>query len=613
MITARPVELLAPAKDLTCGVEAILHGADAVYIGAPKFSARSAAGNSINDIHALCEFAHVYNACVYVALNTILTDGELKTAEMLIRQIYNAGADALIIQDMGITQLDIPPIPLHASTQTDNSTPSKIEFLTKTGFNRIILARELTLDEIQTISTSVPGASLEAFIHGSLCVSCSGRCYLSAAMNGRSANRGECAQCCRLPYSLVDTDKKVIVHQKHLLSLKDMNRSDDLEALMQAGVSSLKIEGRLKDVSYVKNITAYYRQKLDELFSKNPAFYRPSAGHSSYTFEPRPAKSFNRGFTTCMLHGRDMNMTSFDTPKSIGEPAGVFRECRGKSCLAPTTNVQLNNGDGLAFFNSHGELEGFRVNRVEGNRIIPYKMPRMMPDTFLYRNYDQAFESLLSKPSAERNIGVTMEWGSYPDGFTLTMTDETGAKVAIARPLVKEKARKPQEDAIRKQLGKLGGTPFVATDICITTGDDYFVPSSLLNGMRREVSERLVLLRRIRYMRKYVNRKKYDTEIAYPQQTLDFSENISNMKAIAFYTKHHAEVMEPAFEIKMREHVTLMTTKHCLLYSMGWCPVHQKKQSPYKEPYFLIYKDIRLKLSFDCKKCRMLVSVSPEK
>ncbi|MDR2914816.1 MAG: U32 family peptidase, partial [Tannerella sp.] len=353
MITARPIELLAPAKDLTCGMEAILHGADAVYIGAPKFGARAAATNSIDDIHALCDFAHLYNARIYVALNTILKDEELKETEILIRKIYDAGADALIVQDMGITQLDIPPIPLHASTQMDNCTPEKVGFLHKAGFTQIVLARELTLDEVQTISERVPDVTLEAFIHGALCVSYSGRCYLSYAVSGRSANRGECAQCCRLPYSLVDAGGTVITERKHLLSLKDMNRSDDLEAMMRAGISSLKIEGRLKDVSYVKNIVAYYRKKLDGIFAKNPVFYRSSAGYSSYTFEPQPEKSFNRGFTSYFLHGRDIEITSFDTPKSVGEPVGSVKEIKGNSFTVAGLKP-IHNGDGLIFFNQRG-------------------------------------------------------------------------------------------------------------------------------------------------------------------------------------------------------------------------------------------------------------------
>ena len=607
MITARPVELLAPAKDLTCGIEAILHGADAVYIGAPKFSARAAAGNSIDDIRMLCRFAHLYQARVYVALNTILMDDELNEVERMIRQIYDAGADALIVQDMGITQLDIPPIPLHASTQTDNRTSEKVGFLTKTGFSRIILARELTLEEIQTISQQVPEAYLEAFIHGALCVCYSGQCYLSAKLFGRSGNRGECAQCCRLPYSMVDADDKVITKQKHLLSLKDMNRSDDLEELLKAGVSSLKIEGRLKDVSYVKNIVAYYRKKLDAIFATNPSFYRSSIGISTYTFEPQPEKSFNRGFTSYLLHGRDMDITSFNTPKFIGEPVGAVKEIKGHS-FTMTGVKKLHNGDGLTFFNLQGELEGFRINRAEANHIYPYNMPVLRPRTPLYRNYDQTFEALLLKPSAERKISVTIEWSDYPKGFTITMTDDTDARVTIVRPFAKEIARKPQDEMIRTQLSKLGNTPFSAAKIVISTSKDFFVPSSLLNEMRRDAAERLIALRRICFVRTYVNKDIYNRNIPYPSKNLDFTANVSNHKAEIFYKKHNVISLDNNID-----EFPLMTTKHCLRYSMGWCPVHQKTESPYKDPYYLIHKDIRLRLSFDCKKCRMLVSISPEK
>ncbi|MDR0572501.1 MAG: U32 family peptidase [Tannerella sp.] len=612
MITARPIELLAPAKDLNCGMEAVLHGADAVYIGAPKFGARAVAANSIDDIYALCDFAHLYNVRIYVAFNTILKDEELKEAESLIRSIYDAGADALIVQDMGIIQLDIPPIPLHASTQTDNCTPEKVEFLYRTGFTRIVLARELTLEETKTISERIPEATLEAFIHGALCVSYSGRCYLSFAVNGRSANRGECAQCCRLPYSLVDAGGTVITEHKRLLSLKDMNRSDDLETMMQAGISSLKIEGRLKDVSYVKNIVAYYRKKLDGIFSKNPAFYRSSSGYSSYTFEPQPEKSFNRGFTPYFLHGRDVDITSFNTPKSVGEPVGAVKEIKGNSFTVAGLRP-VHNGDGLIFFNQRGELEGFRVNRAETNRIYPRHMPRLKPKMPLYRNYDHEFESVLSKPSAERKLGVTIEWGDCPGGFTLSMTDETDARVIIARLFVKETARRPQEDNIKTQLGKLGGTPFLATEIIISMAKNYFVPSSLLSEMRRDAVEKLIADRRIRYRYRYAKKIMHGRYVVYPLQKLDYTANIFNKKAEEFYKKHGVDVIEPAFEKKMREDVPLMYTKHCLRYSMGWCPVHQKKESRYKEPYYLIYKDQRLCLSFDCKKCQMLVYSSPEK
>jgi putative protease len=606
MITARPIELLAPAKDLNCGMEAVRHGADAVYIGAPAFGARAAAGNSIDDIRTLCDYAHIFNVRIYVALNTILKDDELKTAERMIRQLYDAGADALIVQDMGITQLDIPPIPLHASTQTHNDTPEKTAFLYNAGFKQIVLARELTIDEIRTISECVPNVTLETFIHGALCVSYSGRCYLSAALCGRSANRGECAQYCRLPYSLVDAVGKIIMENKHLLSLKDMNRSDDLEAMMRAGISSFKIEGRLKDVAYVKNITAYYRRKIDAVFAGNPVFYRSSSGHSLFTFEPRPEKSFNRGFTSYFLHGRDADITSFDTPKSIGEHIGIVKEVKGNSFTVAGLKP-VHNGDGLAFFNSHGELEGFRVNRAETNRIFPQKMPALKPKMQLYRNFDRNYRDVLAQPSAERKIDVRIEWGDYPDGFMLTMTDESDARVVIIRPFTKELARKQQQDNVKTQLGKLGNTPFEATEIIISVTKNFFVPSSLLNDMRREATEKLLSVRRMRFRRRYVKRSAYDNDVAYPPGKADYTENISNRKAEDFYKKHGVTEPEPSFEKAPRDDVPLMYAKHCLRYSLGWCPVLQQRKSPYKEPYFLVYKGKRLRLTFDCKKCRMLI------
>ncbi|MDR2775562.1 MAG: U32 family peptidase, partial [Tannerella sp.] len=610
MITVRPIELLAPAKDLNCGMEAVRHGADAVYIGAPAFGARAAAGNSIDDIRALCDYAHIFDVRIYAALNTILKDDELCVAERMIRQLYDAGVDALIIQDMGITQLDIPPIPLHASTQTHNDTPDKTEFLYNAGFKRIVLARELTIEEIQAISERVPDVVLEVFIHGALCVSYSGRCYLSAALCGRSANRGECAQYCRLPYSLVDAAGKIIMENKHLLSPKDMNRSDDLEALMRAGISSFKIEGRLKDVSYVKNITAYYRRKMDAVFAGNPVFCRSSSGHSRFTFDPHPEKSFNRGFTSYFLHGRDADITSFDTPKSIGEHVGAVKEVKGNSFVVAGLKP-IHNGDGLAFFNSRGELEGFRVNRAEANRIFPQcvkisgdtrernttgkdcKIPQQMPaiksKMQLYRNFDRDFENILAQPSAERKIGVRIEWGDYPDGFMLTMTDESDARVVIVRPFAKEIARNRQHDNVKAQLGKLGNTPFEAMEITVTVAEDFFVPSSLLNDMRREATGKLLSVRRMRFRRRYVKRSAYDNDAAYPLQKTDYTENISNRKAECFYKKHGVAEIEPSFEEIPRDDVPLMYAKHCLRYSLGWCPVLQQRNSPCKEPYFLIY------------------------
>ena len=602
---SRPIELLSPAKDLNCGIEAINHGADAVYIGAPKFGARSAAGNSLDDIRELCEYAHLYGARIYVTLNTILKEDELEEAERMIWDLWRVGTDALIIQDMGITRLNLPPIPLHASTQTDNRTPEKVRFLEAAGFTQVVLARELSLNEIRRISeaTTVP---LEVFVHGALCVSYSGQCYLSAALSGRSANRGECAQYCRLPYTMVDATGTEIVTHKHLLSLKDMNRSDQLEALLDAGVSSLKIEGRLKDAGYVKNITAYYRKKLDAVLSRRPEYRRASAGRSTYTFEPVAEKSFNRGFTPFLLEGRTADITAFNTPKSLGEPVGTVKEIKGNSFTVAGLK-QLSNGDGLVFFNRKGELEGFRVNRVEANRVFPLDMPQLTPKTPLYRNFDQAFDKLLAKPSAERKLSVEIEFLDNPFGFTLCMEDETGARIMLTEPFAKELARRERQDNIRTQLSKLGNTPFEASKVVVGLSENWFVPSSLLADMRRRGVEKLLEARRARYPRETVKRVQPSVSIPFPERQLTYLGNVANGKARSFYQDHGVEQIDPAFELSPRKDVPLMFTKHCLRYSMGWCPTYQKDKSPYKEPYYLLYKDTRLRLQFDCKHCQMLV------
>lgn len=602
---SRPIELLSPAKDLACGIEAINHGADAVYIGAPKFGARAAAGNSLEDIRALCEYAHLYGARIYVTLNTILMDEELDEAERMIWDLWRAGTDALIVQDMGITRLNLPPIPLHASTQTDNRTPEKVRFLEAAGFTQVVLARELSLNEIRGIAaaTTVP---LEVFVHGALCVSYSGQCYLSAALSGRSANRGECAQYCRLPYTMVDAAGTEIVSNKHLLSLRDMNRSGQLEALLDAGVSSFKIEGRLKDIDYVKNITACYRKKLEAILSHRPEYRRASAGRSTYTFEPVAEKSFNRGFTPFLLEGRTADITAFDTPKSLGEPVGTVKEIKGNSFTVAGLK-QLNNGDGLVFFNKKGELEGFRVNRVEANRVFPLDMPQLAPKTPLYRNFDQAFDKLLAKPSAERKLSVRIEFLDNTFGFTLCMEDETGARIMLTEPFAKELARREQQDNIRTQLSKLGNTPFEASEVTVGLSENWFVPSSLLADMRRAGVEKLLEARRVRYPRETVKRVQPSEAMPFPENSLTYLGNVANAKARSFYQDHGVKQVDPAFELSPRKDVPLMFTKHCLRYSMGWCPTYQKNKSPYKEPYYLLYKDTRLRLQFDCKHCQMLV------
>ena len=602
---ARRIELLAPAKDLACGKEAVLHGADAVYIGAPKFGARAAAGNSLDDIRALCDFAHIYNVSIYVALNTILRDDELKEAERMIHQLYDAGVDALIVQDLGLTQLDIPPIALHASTQMDNCTPEKVAFLAQAGFEQVVLARELTLQEIRRIADATPkDVSLEAFVHGALCVSYSGRCYLSSALTGRSANRGACAQCCRLPYTMVDADGRTIARDKHLLSLRDMNRSDDLEAMIAAGVTSFKIEGRLKDMAYVKNVTAFYRQRLDEILARDTSLRRASDGHSTFSFVPRPEKSFNRGFTDYFLHGRTPDITSFDTPKSIGEPLGRASASRGGGLLVDGTKP-LHNGDGVVFFNPRGELEGFRVNRAEGRRIVAARMPAVKPGTLLYRNVDSAFEAVLAKPSAERRIAIDIVWSDTSDGFALTLTDTASCGVTVTRTFAAEPAVKPQEENIRTQLSRLGTTPFEAARITVDMHENLFVPSSLLGEMRREAVDRLLSERLARRTRR--RRRAESPTAVYPSSALDYTANISNAKAEAFYRSHGVRTVERAYEEQPRAGVPLMFTRHCLRYSMGWCPVHQRGRSPFREPYYLLFEGTRLRLEFDCTRCEMRV------
>lgn len=601
----RPIELLAPAKNLECGIEAINHGADAVYIGAPRFGARAAAGNSLADIEALVQYAHLYNVRIYVTVNTILRDDELKETEAIIWDLYRAGVDALIVQDMGLTQLNLPPIPLHASTQMDNRTVEKVRFLADAGFRQVVLARELSVNEISRIHAACPDTLLEVFIHGALCVSYSGQCYVSEACFGRSANRGECAQFCRLQFDMTDADGKVIEKGKHLLSLKDMNQSDNLEELLDAGASSLKIEGRLKDVSYVKNVTAYYRQKLDALFKRRKEYVRASSGSVKLAFRPQLDKSFSRGFTDYFAHGRNPGIFSFNTPKSLGEEVGTVKEIRGNYLTVAGVKA-FSNGDGLCYLDAQGRLQGFRVNRVENNKLFPQEMPRIKPKTVLYRNFDQEFDRIMQKKSAERKLAVDVSLAENNFGFTLTMCDEDGNSVSMALSKNKELARTPQHDNLINQLGKLGNTPFVPRNIEVDLSENWFIPSSELAELRRVTVEKLLSLRRINYHRELWRMP--ETEHPYPQKELTYLGNVMNKEAAAFYQKHGVEKIAPAFEVEHPEGAALMFCKHCLRYSMGWCPVHHKVKSPYREPYYLVSGDgKKFRLQFDCKNCQMKV------
>ena len=606
MIKQRKIELLAPAKNLECGIAAIDHGADAVYIGAPKFGARAAAVNSLEDIAALVEYAHLYNARIYVTVNTILKDEELQETEKMIWALFRAGVDALIVQDMGITGLNLPPIPLHASTQMDNRTVEKVRFLADAGFRQVVLARELSLREISKIHEACPDVPLEIFVHGALCVSYSGQCYVSQACFGRSANRGECAQFCRLPFSLVDAEGRVIVKDKHLLSLKDLNQSDELEALLDAGASSFKIEGRLKDVSYVKNVTAAYRRKLDAIFARRKEYARASSGSCRYAFNPQLDKSFSRGFTHYYLHGRTKDVFSFDTPKSLGEEMGTMKEARG-NYLTVAGLKSFNNGDGVCYIDEQGRLQGFRINRVEGNKLYPQEMPRIKPRTVLYRNFDQEFEKILARKSSERRIAVSVRLTDTPFGFALTLTDEDDNSVTLSLAREKEPARTPQEENLKTQLAKFGNTPFEAVRIDIDFAGNWFLPASVLADFRRQAVEKLIPARRINYRRELFVLK--PTAHAFPQSTLTYLGNVMNAQAVSFYTGHGVASIAPAFERAPAEKAVLMFCKHCLRYSMGWCPVHQRERSPYREPYYLVSTDgKRFRLEFDCKNCQMKVN-----
>lgn len=605
MIKQRPIELLAPAKNLECGIEAINHGADAVYIGAPRFGARAAAGNSIDDIKALVDYAHIYNVRIYVTVNTILHDEELPETEKMIWELYRAGVDALIIQDMGITRLNLPPIALHASTQMDNRTPEKVKFLSDIGFRQVVLARELSLEEIKKIHDTCPETLLEVFVHGALCVSYSGQCYVSQACYGRSANRGECAQFCRLAFDLVDSNGKTIEQNKHLLSLKDMNQSDNLEALLDAGATSLKIEGRLKDVSYVKNVTAYYRQKLDSIFKYRKEYVRASAGTVKTTFTPQLDKSFSRGFTDYFLRGRNPGIFSFSTPKSLGEEVGTVKEIRGNYFTVAGVK-SFSNGDGLCYIDDNGRLQGFRVNRVENNKLFPQEMPRLKPKTRLYRNFDQEFDKLMQKKSAERKIAVDICLTENNFGFTLSINDENENSVSLTLQREKEPARTPQTDNLKNQLGKLGNTPFEARDIRIDLSDNWFIPASELSELRRNAVERLLELRKINYRQEIFRLK--ESKSKYPVSTLTYLGNVMNNSAAEFYKNHGVLKVMPAFEKEQPKDAVLMFCKHCIRYSMGWCPVHHKVRSPFREPYYLVSSDgRRFRLEFDCKHCQMKV------
>ena len=589
------LELLAPAKNLACGIAAIDHGADAVYIGAPKFGARAAVGNSIDDIRQLCDYAHQFGAKIYVTLNTIVYDHELDEAQKLIDQLAGIGVDAILVQDMGLLQfMNGKPFEIHASTQTDNRTAGKVRWLKQVGFSRAVLARELSAEEIAEIHREVPDIELEVFVHGALCVSYSGICYASQHCFQRSANRGECAQFCRMRFSLVDADGEEIEHERYLLSLKDMNQSDNLDKLIEAGAVSFKIEGRLKDVTYVKNVTAAYSERLNAYIRKHADQYcRASKGRCEYTFTPNLNRTFNRGYTTYFMNGRQPNIASFDTPKAVGEFVGKVKEIRHDSFNVAGT-ASFANGDGLCFLNQDRQFEGFRANRVVGNRIYPFKMPAgLRPGMSLYRNNDQEFERILSKPSATRKIPVSIALRAVADGFELSaegVTVHFAAEHQIAQ-------KSPRENLVR-QLSKLGDTIYECQEVNVPDGFNYFIPNSQLTDMRRQLVEALVQPQR------QVKQAKVDANPGVDK--LSYQNNISNRQSAAFYGTDELS----AYELKGGDG-PIMQCRHCIRYSLGYCVKRGGKRPTWHEPLSLVLGDgRRFRLEFDCQHCQMNVYAS---
>ncbi len=611
------LELLSPARDTAIAREAILHGADAVYIGGPGFGARHNAGNSLRDIAELVPFAHRYGAKVFITLNTILHDEELEPAQSLIHDLYQAGVDALIVQDMGVLELDIPPIELHASTQCDIRSVEKAKFLSDVGFSQIVLARELNLEQIRAIH-SATDATIEFFIHGALCVAYSGQCNISHAQTGRSANRGDCSQACRLPYTLKDDQGRVVAYEKHLLSMKDNDQSANLAALIDAGVRSFKIEGRYKDMSYVKNITAHYRQMLDAIIEDRGDLARASTGRTEHFFIPSTDKTFHRGSTDYFVNARKIDIGAFDSPKFIGLPVGEVLKV-AKDHLDVEVTEPLANGDGLNVLVKR-EVVGFRVNVAEKTgenryRVFPNEMPdalrTLRPHHALNRNLDHNWQQALLKTSSERRIGVDIELGGWQEQLVLTLTSEEGVSVTHTLDGQFDEANNAQKalESLKDGLAKLGQTRYYAQAITVNLPGALFVPNSLLNQLRRETVEMLEEARLANYQRG--SRKPVATPAPiYPETHLSFLANVYNHKAREFYHRYGVQLIDAAFEAhEEKGDVPVMITKHCLRFAFNLCPKQAKGniKSWRATPMQLVHGDEVLTLKFDCRPCEMHV------
>lgn len=605
----KKIEILAPAKDLIGGMAAINSGADAVYIGAPQFGARSNANNSIEDVAALVQYAHLFNAQVFVVMNTILYDNELETCRQMIYELYDIGVDALIIQDMAIMEMELPPIVLHASTQANNRDADKIKFLKDAGIKRVVLARELNLHQIKTIYDEAD-VELEFFVTGALCVSFSGNCYMSVANGERSANRGSCAQNCRLPYNLIDGNGETLIKNSHLLSIKDLDISEQIPNLIEAGIVSFKIEGRLKDVVYVKNNVSYLRQKLDSFLENEGSdkYIKASSGKCTYTFDSALNRTFNRGYTDYFVNERHASIGSWESPKSKGQYIGKLIRTVGNYYEIENGEL-LNNGDGLCFINENNEAEGIYVNKAENGKIYPNVLKEVKDGTFIYRNNDAAFIKIVEREdSAVRKISTTLLLTETENGFELIATDEDGNVSIVNLEHAKDPTKTGEsiEENIKTQLAKTGFTPYTADEITIMFSQNWFLPISKINEMRRTVYDQLSEIRLKNYKRE--EHQLVKTSHPYPETKLDFMYNVSNKTARKFYERHGVTEIEKAFELQWDPGKSrVMTTKYCIKYELKKCPIHQKDIAgvKVKEPLVLKQGELEYKLKFNCKPCEM--------
>jgi collagenase-like PrtC family protease len=603
----KKVEILAPAKNLVQGMAAINSGADAVYIGAPQFGARSNATNSIEDIGELVQYAHLFKAQVFVVVNTILYDHELEDCKKMIHELYHIGVDALIVQDMAVMEMDLPPIVIHASTQANNRDPKHVKFLADAGMKRVVLARELNLDQIKDIAKATD-VELEFFVSGALCVSFSGNCYMSIANGERSANRGSCAQNCRLPYNLVDGTGKTLIANSHLLSIKDLDLSDQLPNLIEAGVTSFKIEGRLKDMVYVKNNTSFLRKKLDAFLENNDQFQKASSGRTFFNFDAEMDRSFNRGYTDYFVNKRTEKIGSWDSPKSQGQYIGKLIETKANGYIIENYE-KLNNGDGLYFLNENNEPDGMQINIIVNNIVVPNTFKNIPTGTVIYRNSDAEFNRLVERDdSAIRKIGVNLTFTETNDGFMLVAIDEDGHQSISSFESVKELAKNEESTTpnIIKNLSKTGGTPFIVDDVKVEFSQNWFLPISKVNEVRRVVLEQLIDIRVKEYHREEFQIQK--TDHPYPVSQLDFTYNVSNQMARAFYKRHGVTEIEKAFELQWDPGKSrVMVTKYCVKYELGKCARFQRDTMGEKvvEPLTLTHGDNAYKLKFNCKPCEM--------